>query len=84
MVDLDVCDLMCAKECNLGYIEARVLNPKACGVQGCSPHQFFLAKKTIHGQNVQNFKSVHNYMKGAECAETNEKSIFLLLLFLVS
>ena len=65
--------------------KARVLNPKACGVQGRSPkggcvgeslHQFFVLTKGIKcfSTNLfKNFISGHIYVKDAECAETNGK-----------
>ena len=60
--------------------EARVLNPKACGVQGRSPGggYFYSAKwKNLWTKLFQNFKSVHIYMKYTKCAET----IFRFLVF---
>ena len=70
--------------------EARVLNPKACGVHGAgftgaapvgiggqALHQFFFFSRMDKMFFKQKkFRSVHIYMTDAECAETNEKSIF--------
>ena len=51
-------------------------------VGGQVPHQFFLAK-LINSWTIffQNFKSVHIYMKHAECAEINAKWIFRFLVY---
>ena len=46
--------------------------------------EFFLVKWINSWTNFfQNFKSVQMYMKDAKCAETNKKSIFSFLRFLV-
>ena len=74
--------------------ENRVFNWKASGFQRRSPGaKVWGAKRPTHifltkwinswTTFVQNFKSVHIYMKDAECAETNEKLIFRLFWFLV-
>ena len=67
--------------------KARLLNLKACGVQGRNqhqwrvwggraPHQLFFNQMNKFMDNFfPNFKSVHIYMKEAEFAESNEKSI---------
>ena len=58
--------------------KVRVLNSKACGVQGLSPlpKKLFLLAKRFSTKKIQNFESVHIFTKNAKCAETNEKSIF--------
>ena len=60
--------------------EARVLNPKVCGIKGrspgggCSPPPFYLVRRINSCTTFfQDFKSVPIYMGDAKCDETNEK-----------
>ena len=66
--------------------EARVLNSKACGVQGRRDDDGGETPQTkVSGMDkiswiiyFLNFKSIHIYMKDVECAETNGKFNFLI------
>ena len=68
--------------------EARFLNLKTVRSRGADHNQLFFTRMIIFSKNYfQNnsiffqFKSGQIYMKDAECAETNEKSIFRILRF---
>ena len=60
-------------------------SPPSLGVGPSTKKQYFLLTKWINSwvKMFQIFESVHIYMKDAECAETNEKSMFRFLRFLV-